>query len=219
MLLTVFQWAFWVVGIGLQILLLISLSQGAGRNFPALFAYIVSLLATTLADILAVSTLGRHSSMYVSYYWLAELVRQTVLFALVVSLAVYVLPVNRRTTAMTRLMALSAAVIWTISVAACYTIKFNAWMTAVARNLSFFNGVLTLMVWFLCARRETRDIQRLMIAGGLGLQMTGEAIGQAVRQMKISEPVTTGASVFIVLTHLMCLFIWWRALELDPRTA
>jgi hypothetical protein len=56
-----------------------------------------------------------------------------------------------------------------------------------------------------------------MIAGGLGLQMTGEAIGQAIRQLNVSMQVSLGGSIFIVLTHFLCLFIWWRAFTLEPR--
>lgn len=90
-------------------------------------------------------------------------------------------------------------------------------MTTVARNLSFFTAVLNLVAWFMFVRVQPRDVQRLMIAGGLGLQMTGEAIGQAVRQMNVSMQVSLGGSIFIVLTHLLCLFIWWRALTPEPR--
>ena len=219
MLLSSLQWAFWVVGLGLQILLILTLSQGAGRYFPTVYAYIVCLLGTTVADILAVQILGRKSAGYLNYYWSAELVRQSVLFVLVVSLAIHVAPVNRRTNAMTRLMGFGAAAIWLGSVAICHSPNLNTWMTTVVRNLSFFTGILNLIVWFLCARSETRDPQRLMIAGGLGLQMTGEAIGQALRQMRVSHEVTVAGSIFIVLTHLLCLFIWWRALTVDERYA
>jgi hypothetical protein len=213
------QWAFWAIGLGLQILLILALSQGAGRYFPTLYAYIVCLLGTTVADILAVLTLGKKSTAYLSYYWSAELVRQSVLFVLVVSLAIHVAPANRRTNAMSRMIAATAGLIWIGSVACCYSPKLNAWMTSVVRNLSFFTGVLNLVVWFLIARSEERDMQRLMIAGGLGLQMTGEAIGQAMRQMHISYEVSVVGSIFIVLTHLFCLYIWWRALSADQRYA
>ena len=214
-----FQWAFWAVGLGLQILLIVALSQGAGRFFPTLYAYIFCLLGTTVADIFAVMKLGKRSAAYLSYYWSAELVRQSVLFVLVVSLAIHVAPKNKRTDAMSRLIAAAAGLIWLGSVASCYSSNLNAWMTTVVRNLSFFTGVLNLIVWFLIARSEERDMQRLMIAGGLGLQMTGEAIGQAIRQMRISYEVSVVGSVFIVLTHLLCLYIWWRALQTDQRYA
>lgn len=218
-MLTVLQWAFWAIGLGLQLLLIVTLSQGAGRYFPALYAYMVCLLGTTLADILTALALGKTSPTYIRYYWSAELVRQSVLFALVISLAMHVLPANRRNASMARLTALVGGLIWITSVATCYSPSVNTWMTAVVRNLSFFSGVLNLVVWFLCARRQTRDVQRLMIAGGLGLQMTGEALGQAIRQMSISYQVTVGASIFIVLAHLLCLFIWWRALNSNERYA
>jgi hypothetical protein len=217
MVLSFLQWTFWAIGLGLQILLILTLSQGAGRYFPTLYAYIVCLLGTTVADILVVQIVGSKSSSYYSYYWSAELVRQSVLFVLVVSLAMHVAPVSRRTNAMARFIALGAGAIWLGSVGICYSPSVNTWMTSVVRNLSFFTGVLNLIVWFLCARSETRDVQRLMIAGGLGLQMTGEAIGQALRQMRVSYEVTAAGSIFIVVTHLLCLFIWWRALSVDER--
>ena len=213
------QWACWAVGLGLQILLILTLSQGAGRYFPTLYAYIVCLLGTTVADILIVQLLGGTSPSYRRYYWSAELVRQSVLFVLVVSLAMHVAPVNRRTNAMVRWMGLSAGAIWLGSVATCYSPNLNTWMTTVVRNLSFFTGVLNLIVWFLCARSQIRDPQRLLITGGLGLQMTGEAIGQALRQMRVSYEVSAAGNIVIVLTHLLCLFIWWRALSTDERYA
>jgi len=219
MWINVVQWAFWVIGLGLQVLLTVTLSQGAGREFPALFAYILSLLATTAADILAFAFLGKASSTYRSYYWSAELVRQSVLFAMVVSLAMHVVPAGRKTEAAGRMVAIAGAVIWIGSVMIFYSPQLNTWMTAVVRNLSFFTGVLNLLVWFLFARSETRDTQRLMIAGGLGLQMTGEAIGHAVRQLNLSRDISLAGSIFVVLTHFLCLFIWWRALTLDRRYA
>jgi hypothetical protein len=215
--LIVLQWIFWVIGLSLQLLLTVTLWQRAGREFPALFAYIGCLVVTTTADILAYVVLGRASYYYRTYYWSAELLRQTALFSLVISLAMHMLPEGRRTAAFGRLIALTGGAIWLGSVALCYSTNLNNWMTSVARNLSFFTAALNLVAWFMFARVQPRDVQRLMIAGGLGLQMTGEAIGQAVRQMNVSIQVTAGGSIFIVLTHLLCLFIWWRALTLEPR--
>lgn len=218
-MLTVVQWAFWVIGLGLQVLLTVALSQGAGREFPILFAYILCLLVTTAVDILAITFFGRTSFSYQRYYWSAELVRQSVLFAMVVSLAMHMMPAGRKSDAAARLMAIAGAVIWIGSVLICYSPKLNIWMTTVVRNLSFFTGVLNLVVWFIFAKSEPRDTQRLMIAGGLGLQMTGEAIGQALRQMNLSRDVSFAGSIFVVLTHFLCLFIWWRALVQDRRYA
>ena len=208
----VVQWMFWAVGLGLQILLMLALSRGYWREFPVLFAYIVCLLGTTTAEILATIFIGRGSTQYKTYYWLAELIRQSVLFALVVSLAVHATPETRRTEMVGRWIALMGALIWFGSVITFYSGDLNLWMTTVVRNLSFFTGILTLLVWFAYVSLRNRDTQRLMIAGGLGLQMTGEAIGQAFRQLNLSFGATLAGSIFIVLTHLVCLYIWWRAL-------
>ena len=196
---------------------MLALYQRSGREFPAIFAYIACLLVTTSADILAYVLFGKASSSYRTYYWSAELVRQSALFALVVSLAMHMLPDGRRTDAFGRIVALAGALVWIGSVAFCYSVNLNTWMTTVVRNLSFFTGVLNLVAWFMFAKVQPRDTQRLMIAGGLGLQMTGEAIGQAIRQMQLSYSMSLGGSIFIVLTHFLCLFIWWRALNVNPQ--
>ena len=206
------QWAFWVIGLGLQVLVLSTAFHGVVREFPALFAYVVCLFGTTLADIIASQFLGKTSSSFKLYYWCAELVRQSALFAMVVSLAMHVVPSGRRNEMLTRLIALIGGAVWIGSVILCYSPHLNTWMVSVIRNLSFFTGVLNLGVWFAYARSRIRDVRRLIIAAGLGLQMTGEAIGHAIRQLNLSNQVSLAASIFIVLTHFICLFLWWRAL-------
>lgn len=211
------QWAFWVVGLGLQLLVLSTALQGVAREFPALFTYVVCLVGTTLADIVASQFLGKSSHSFKLYYWCAELVRQSALFAMVVSLAMHVVPPGRRSDALTRIIALVGAAVWLGSVIACYSSNLNVWMVSVIRNLSFFTGVLNLGVWFAYARSRIRDTRRLIIAAGLGLQMTGEAIGHAIRQLDLSNDISLAASIFIVLTHFLCLFLWWRALSTEAE--
>jgi hypothetical protein len=110
------QWAFWVIGLGLQVLVLSAAVQGVAREFPALFAYVVCLFGTTLADIVASQFLGKASHSFKLYYWCAELVRQSALFAMVVALAMHVVPPGRRNEAFTRLIALLGAAVWIGSV-------------------------------------------------------------------------------------------------------
>jgi len=217
-MLIVLQWVFWIVGLGLDVLLTITLWQRWAKEFPALFAYITCLLLTTTIDIWAYLIVGKGSYSFRTYYWSAELIRQSALFAVVVALAMHILPEGRRTSAFGRMTGLAGAAIWVGSVAICYSGFLNTWMSAVVRNLSFFTGVLNLLVWFMFARVQPRDTLRLMIAGGLGLQMTGDAIGQAIRQLHLSTSVSLAGGIFMIVTHFLCLFIWWRAFNLDPGT-
>jgi hypothetical protein len=211
---TVLQWVLWLIGLGLQGLLILTLFHGAWREFPALFAYIAALVATTTGEIIASTVLGKRSAYFLSYYWSAELLRQTALFALVVSLVVHAFPSDRKSESYSRLMTAPAVLLWLLSITLHYSSDVNDWMTAAVRNISFLTGVLNLLAWFCYVKAGARDTTRLMIAGGLGLQMTGEAIGQAIRQMnpKSYEVMFAGAMI-IVITHLLCLFIWWRALS------
>lgn len=213
---TALQWTLWIVGLCLQSLLLAVLTQGAARRFPALFAYVVCLVGTTTADILASVLFGVSTSKFVNYYWSAELVRQSALFALVAALAFHVIPSSgRKGQVYNRLFTVAAVAIWAGSLLITYDPRMNRWMTAVVRNLSFFTGILNLIAWFAYARAQNRDMVRLMIVAGLGLQMTGEAIGQAIRQMRIWEASNLTGGLIIVLSHMLCLYIWWRALSID----
>jgi hypothetical protein len=211
------QWVLWAIGLGLQGLLLLTLFQGSWREFPALFAYMAALVATTSGEIIASTVLGKRSVYFLNYYWSAELLRQTALFAVVVSLVVHAFPGERKSESYGRLMTVPAVLLWLVSIAIHYSSDVNDWMTAAVRNISFLTGVLNLIAWFCYVKDGGRDTTRLMIAGGLGLQMTGEAIGQAIRQInpKSWDAMFAGA-IIIVCTHLLCLFIWWRALSTGP---
>ena len=212
------QLALWFLGLGLQSLLLTALCQGGGRQFLPLCAYVVCLLGTTVAEIVAYVAFGKSSSSFGVYYWSAELIRQTALFAVVVSLASHIMPTDRKGEAYGRLLTFSAIAIWAGSLVANYDTDLNDWMTTVARNLSFFTGILNLFVWFAYARSRTSDVTRLMITAGLGLQMTGAAIGQAVRLLSDSKNAKLAGALLMVLSHMICLFIWWRAFrtQQDP---
>lgn len=207
------QWSLWLIGLTLQSLLVIALAHGAGRQFPALFAYVVCLLGTTMADILAFIFMGKTSASFATYYWSAELVRQSMLFALVVSLALHSVQSLKKEQSYGRMITLVSVIVWAGSILLHYDANVGTWMTAVVRNLSFFTGVLNLIVWFSYARIKDRDMTRLMITAGLGLQMTGEAIGQAIRLMDLSRRSDLIGALFVVLSHMLCLFIWWRAFE------
>jgi hypothetical protein len=214
----VLQWVLWLLGLSLQSLLLAALTQGGGRQFPPLFAYVLCLLATTIAEIVAYVSFGKASSAFGAYYWSAELIRQTALFALVVSLAAHIMPTDGKGEVYGRWITISAVGIWAGSLLLYYDPDLNTWMTTVARNLSFFTGILNLFVWFAYARTKSSDITRLMIAAGLGLQMTGAAIGQAIRLMNYSKGSKLAGALLMVFSHMICLFIWWRAFRMEERT-
>jgi hypothetical protein len=57
-----------------------------------------------------------------------------------------------------------------------------------------------------------------MVSGGLGIQMAGKAIGHSLRQLSPLNPLA--GDLVIVLSHLLCLYIWWHAFRrFDPEAA
>src|ERR1035437_6492110 len=101
-------------------------------------------------------------------------------------------------------------------------IATGRWITPWLRNLNFCAAILDLGLWALLIGAKQKDFRLLMVSGALGIQFTGGAIGQAVRQLSHSSVQVTG--YFISLSNLVCLYIFWQAFRTpsppaDPRTA
>jgi hypothetical protein len=60
-----------------------------------------------------------------------------------------------------------------------------------------------------------KDRKLLLITGALGIQFTGGAIGQALRDM--SPAIVTAGSEFTVITNLIRLYIWWQVFRDKPK--
>jgi hypothetical protein len=84
-------------------------------------------------------------------------------------------------------------------------------MSRVVRNLSFCSAIVNMALWFVLIASERKDARLLMITGGLGIQITGDAIGQSLRQ--VSHVTTVAGNMIIVLAHFLCLYIWWQAFQ------
>jgi hypothetical protein len=202
------QWGSWVIGLPLQYLVTLALLSGGFREFPVIFGYLLCLIVTTVTDILIfldVGQLGRFNT----YYWTADLLRETAMYAVVISLIVKVMPDNRRRASLLQLLLLSSVLFWVGSIIVYHDPKITIWMVRVVRNLSFCSSVSTLILWFVLIASEKRDARLLVITGGLGLQMTGEAIGQSL--LHIGRSTVILGYLVMVLAHFLCLVIWWRA--------
>ncbi|MEJ7608955.1 MAG: hypothetical protein WKF37_22440 [Bryobacteraceae bacterium] len=206
------QWLSWIVGLSLQWLVLSELFAGPWRRFPFLLIYACCLALTTIADIASYYLLGRTHPDYAASFWAAELIRQSGLYCLVVSLISEVLRPSRSRRILICLIVTAAVVFWGGSLALHHQASLNRWMTLVTRNLSLCTAGLNLFLWFTLISREPRDLDRLMIAGGLGLQLTGEAVGQSIRGMQLSSSATIVGNIVVVLAHFLCLAVWWQAL-------
>jgi len=86
--------------------------------------------------------------------------------------------------------------------------NLNVWMTVLSRDLSFGSAVLDLLLWFLLIAQPKKDPLLLLLSGGLGIQFTGAAIGQSLRQL--SPHTEVAGNLILVLSDLVCLYVWWQ---------
>jgi len=85
----------------------------------------------------------------------------------------------------------------------------------VTRDLSFGSVGLTLLLWLMLISSPKKNRILLMLTVGLGLQFTGEAIGQSLRQLSAhfqhSKAMIFAGNLLMSVSHLMRLYVWWEA--------
>jgi hypothetical protein len=213
------QWSFILSGGVLQLLVLGRMLRQGFRTFPLLFSYVVASFLAVVIEVAASLDLMRWTKYTNKYYWINEAVLQFLIFLLVLSLIYRAMEGNPQRASLLRLLVLGACAVAGLSLVFQWNDRLNIWMTEVSRNLSFAAVVLNMILWLALIRRRLPDSRLLMITGGLGIQMAGEAIGHSLRQLAIPSRsmalLVTGNSI-LSASHLIALFIWWQTLR---RTA
>lgn len=212
----------WVVlssiGILLQLLLIHELLKGAFKRFPMLFTYAVTLFLTTIVEAAAFydPQIWRKSS---GYYWIVDSIRQLLIFCLVISLTYKTMGDSPSRLSVRRGLVVGAAIVALVSLYATREDAFGFWMTRLSRNLSFCAVILNLILWAVLIKSRLADRTLLLISGGLGIQMAGQAIGHSLRQVSHdqSSPVRISGDLMLVISHLACLYIWWQAFRAFDR--
>ncbi|MCC7173744.1 MAG: hypothetical protein IT159_00990 [Bryobacterales bacterium] len=201
-------------GIALQLLLIAGFLREGVSRYRVFFVYVVVLFLTTVTD--AAVFYNEHLFSRVSrYYWLSDALRQTMIFLVVLSFVHRALEQSPRRNMLARLM--WSAVFVIILASAVFTKDprgLGFWMTSLSRNLGFLAVILNLGLWAVLIQNRAGDRTLLSVTGGMGIQMAGKAIGHSLRQ--ISPSAWTAGNLVLVLSHLLCLYIWWQAFR--PRT-
>lgn len=212
------QWSLWAVGLGLQYLTLSALLATSWREFWPIVVYLSCLLGTTVGDILFSFEPSPDQRLYFRYYYIAEFARQTALYAVVTSLVLRVLPPSKKRGTLIRLLVCLAIVFWAGSLLVHKHPMITHWMNPVIRNLSFSSALANMILWLIMIASEKKDNRLLMITGALGIQMTGDAIGQSLIMQK-TETIARIGQYVAVITHFICLYVWWQAFQVtDKRT-
>jgi hypothetical protein len=202
-------------GITLQMALIVVLSRGAGKRFRTLFVYVVVLFLTTVMEAAAFYSpkIYLRTAMY---YWATDALRQLLIFLMVLSFIQQALDRSTQNLRFRCLLWLGAVVFTAGSLYINRGGDLNAWMTLFSRNLGFLAVILNLVLWAALLRFRQRDRVLLAVTGGMGVQMAGKAIGHSLRQL--SRSTIVAGDLILVLSHILCLYIWWQAFRrFDPQ--
>ena len=212
------QYASWAVGIPLELLIIAAFLRGLYRQFPFVFLYTIALFLSTVVEIPNAAYLtGIHfSHSRAFYYWLDEGILDVLVYVLVMSL-VYRATAGLQSRTLVRAgLATGAAVVGAGSFLVHYDphVVLGMWMTLWSRDLNFISALADLTLWMILLTARKKDPRLLLLSGGLGIQFTGEAVGQSLRTL-LPWSLSPG-DVIITLANLASLYIWWQALRTQP---
>jgi len=143
---------------------------------------------------------------------------QFLVFAVVISL-LYEATLRLRSRHAVRSVLIAGALLFAlISLRGHYEsgVPVGVWMTPFARDLNFGSAILDLALWAMLISSREKDPRLLMLSGALGIEFTGEAIGQSLRNL--SPTAVLPGSVLVMLTNLVFLYIWWQAFRDSTST-
>jgi hypothetical protein len=210
-----------VVSLVLQVLVIHELLRGAYRRFPILLGYCSVLLFISVFNTLAFfqGPRGEWTKHSQQYYWIGEMILQGIIYVIVISFVHRAMGANSNREATRRRLIACAAVIAAAAFYFFHDARTAVWMTRVTLYLSFLSTLFSLLLWVVLIRVELRDRMLLLVTGGLGMQMAGQAIGHALREVARpganSQLLVFAGNLSLVLSHLICLYVWWRAFRDD----
>lgn len=221
------QIAALVVWLPLNLLVIQALLRGDYRRFPFILVYVLVEFLATAAEIPAYWAVFSHSprgvDLQVYIYWMDEAVAQVLVFIVVMDL-IYRATEKHPARRVLRIgLILGAVAFAAISLAIHYKpTRAGVWMTPWTRDLNFSAAILDLALWTLLIASREKDHRLLLLSGALGIQFTGEAIGESVRQLSAlnrSHAIALLGSTLVVAADIARSYIWLRVFQRKKSTS
>jgi hypothetical protein len=215
----VLQYAGWFVGIPLELAIIAAMLKGPYRRFPFLFSYTILLFLSTVVQIPVYSAHfsgARLNRTRAFYYWLSQGVLQPLILVVVIALIYRATESNASRRAIRTFLSAGVLVFTAVSFLIHYDAHavVSSWMTPWMRDINFCAAFLDVALWVQLIAARKRDTQLLLISSALGVVFTGEAMGEALRQLwHLSRATVIAGDVTILFANLACLFIWWKTFK------
>jgi hypothetical protein len=222
----VFQVIFWSAGLPLTLLVIAAMLRGPYKQFPILFLYVVIGFLLTVAGM----------PSYIAFYFQHDpdararmgewnvwndAILEPLAYAVVISL-IYIAASHVKSRRTVLAVTIGGA---TLIAGVSFLLHFSPdigkngiWMNLWNRDLNFFSEILDLGLWGLLLSTRGRDTRLLMVTGALGIQFTGEAIGEALRSIAaqdrsshFSPTMSYTGGFLITLADLTALYVFWQA--------
>lgn len=205
--------ALGIIGAILQLTIVWLLLKGPYRTYPLLLVYCLARLATTGIEIAVSLAGGVNTRKYFYVYWTNDAILKGLLFLLVIVLIYQAMEGNPKRATVGRWLGLVVIGAGAIITLLAYN-EPGGWpkrLTIIGGRIAFSAALLNVVLWTALLKQPRRDVQLMLVSAGLGIEVTGEAIAHSLRQMISRGGPVFIPDLFLVATHFLSLYIWWRA--------
>lgn len=205
----------------LYLILLYLLIRGPLLRYLPLFLYVTTQAVTTAVEGWVFMTYGADREHYFPVYWISELLLDTLLFVLVISLTIRALEGSPMLGQLTKLL----MVILTVTVVVPFVffegtpLQDSDWNNPTAQMLNFGAALMNLGLWGALIATRNRDSQLLTVSAGLGLLVAAAALTLGVREFTDESSMLRGiADVLHRTSQVASLAIWCWAFRRPKKS-
>jgi hypothetical protein len=193
----------------LQLSLVVLLLRGPVRRYWLLLLYSCAQLIAIVADGIALSTAGVRSVLYNNVYWTGDVMHELLLFLLVITLTYSVMEGNPLRPGVGRMLSVIGVAAAALPFVLYHPYFTSVWFLHTSQLLSFGAAFMNLLLWTaILGRKGKRDHQLLLVSAGVGVAVTGLAVGYGLLQFMNSETLRGVADLFKALTQVAGNVIW-----------
>jgi len=211
-------------GMALQVFVVLFLLLGPVRKYALLFTYCLVQLAATVVEIFLSHEggrdAGRTSALFIKVYWIDEIVIDSLLFLLVIVLTYRALEGKPQRAAIRKVL----AGVVVVAALAPFVVFYGrplfktSWFNGTAQFLNFGAALMNLALWTAMLANKRREPQLLAVSAGLGVLVTGAALGYGLRQFTMGGGNPRDlANLFKAATYVTSMLIWCWAFRPAAR--